>query len=116
MASQVEDYKTGVEKRVVEGEEQYAIWVPMSAAESEELLEKAKATNVNVRYLVANLLRGWMAATQATELSVADLDRVVGGAGVQLNTLNIAQVTNQSLVNPVVVPNLGSFSTVMCPW
>jgi hypothetical protein len=105
-----------VESRVVDGEEQHAIWVPITAAEGEALVKKAKAENVNIRYLIANMLRAWM---KSGELSAADLEGVVGGTGSlqPIGTLNLANISLSSQIIPakLTLPN-ATESTVMCAW
>jgi len=114
MSTENKGNESGVEKRVVGGEEQYAIWVPLTGAEGDALAKKAKAENVNVRYLVANLLREWMGPK---ELSAADLDAVVGGVTVsqiQPLNLNFSAINTKSTIQPLNIGNVAS--TVMCAW
>lgn len=125
MASDIPVDKSGqgVEKRVVGGEEQYSFWVPMSATEAEALRKKAEAENVNVRYLIANLLRAWLAPA---ELSDADLDGVVGGAGEYVAPTKLSPTSKTALkisstvkLGPTPLSPtspIGVESTVMCAW
>ena len=110
MAGEIQKDQSG-EWRVVDGEEQHAVWVPISMSERESLIKKAKAEGVNLRYLVANMLRQWVASK---ELSAADLDAVVGGV-TSLNTTNTLDLQQISLTSRID-PSKTSYSTVMCPW
>ena len=115
--NEIQTDKYGLQWRTQSGEEQHAIWVPISAAEKDGLIDKAKKENVDVRHLIASFLREWMAPK---ELSVADLDRVVGGATISTQTSSYLQL---STLSPTLstqaskLPNLGqTASTVMCAW
>ena len=109
-----------VETRVVGGEEQHAIWVPITAAEGAALRKKAQAENINIRYLVANLLRGWMGS--GGELSVGDLDRVVGGvtAPMKISLSDLASIHVDSRIPPTTSTSTSTASapwtTLMCAW
>jgi hypothetical protein len=70
--------KFGGEFREVDGKETFALWVPMSAAEKEAIVKKAKAENVDIAALTGSCLREWL---KAKELSTADLEKVAGGGG-----------------------------------
>ncbi len=95
--------KHGGEYRVVEGQEMFALWLPMSLAEKEAMMKKATEQKTHVGILVANFLRQWLKGETPAELSLKDLESVAGGM------LNLYTYSSKSTLSV-------SRYTDMCPW
>lgn len=112
MAGEIQHDKDGNEWRMCGDKEEHALWVPISAAEKEALIARAKAEKVNLALLVANMLRQWMANR---ELTVDELDGVVAGATLSTTSSSLFDV--QKLTYDSSFDSSGlSYRTVQCPW
>ena len=116
MATQIQTDKFGGPCRTLNGEEQVALWLPMTVAEKEAVINKAIDSGVSVPEVIVRALRGWL---QGKQLNLADLEKVAGGSGGQLQQ-NLLQVRGQTGVNSAelqaVMDKMSHMSTVMCPW
>lgn len=118
MASNTKTDKFGGQVREEAGEEQVSMWLPITAAEKEAVVQKAMQENVAVPQMLAQCLRGWL---KGGELSLDQLDQVVGGVLPQRTLVqeNMAKVRNELATKgyaDLEPMDPSSFSTVMCPW
>ena len=90
---QVKTDKYGDDYRVIDGQEEFALWVPITQAEKEKLMARAAAKGLHIHKMAADYIREAL-KEGAEELTLEDLAQVVGGL---------------RATRPVA-------STVMCPW
>jgi len=66
----------GSEVRRAGGRETYALWLPITAAEKEAAVKKAKAEKVDLAEMTADYLRTWL---KGGELGSEEMAKVAGG-------------------------------------
>jgi electron transfer flavoprotein alpha subunit len=101
MAESFQVDELGGEYRIVDGNEQVAVWLPMTREEKKAVIEKAKADKLNLPLVLATYVREWMKGGKSSEVFIEDLAKVVGGA-VALQAPTVKAGTHMA--------------TMMCPW
>jgi len=66
----------GGEVHLAGGRETYALWLPITAAEKEAAMKKAKAEKIDLAEMTTDYLRAWL---KGGGLGVEELQKVAGG-------------------------------------
>lgn len=108
----IETNSMGEGYRVIDGQEQTAVWLPLSKAEMEDVIRKSLATNAAFPAKLADAVRAWVGGR---ELSLEELQPEVKRASLEaLQRYNsLLTVSGISRVEDVFDMQAG---TTMCGW
>lgn len=116
MATEIKTNSEGLQHTNIDGQEWVSLWLPLTVAQRDEIVAKAKATGTNLNERVASILLDWLQAGDPSELSLEDMKAVTGGVtGVTLqpttSTLFLSPINATLATRPTTAE-----STWMCAW